>query len=236
MKILFLLAAIFSSALAAPAQETPLDKRAFDAFMNAMRRPPAEWQGKGRRVISNVKTGITTASTIIEFDALGSIRTINRSIQGGQQVNSDTITIGEATFVRRNEGPWERKPRAVPTLAKSPFPPFERNEADGRFSSSPPSNVTAEYGVSSDVYKGSAVTIVMRRETSKVLNKSGEVFADLEKRIKYWLASNGRLLKIEQWDLNRAEGGDHRSYVSYEWELDPTIVIREPETAVIKAK
>ena len=204
--------------------------------MSSSRRPPSEWQGKARRITSRTESGISTADQIAEYDASGSVRVVNRSLQRGQPVNSEMIAIGDNSFVRRNDGPWERKPRTPNRNVDPPVAPFESLENSYRFMLPNQPGVASEFALSSGTYKGRDMTVVLRVERSKRVDPAGGREVSVEIRIKYWLDNSKRLVRSEQWDIQIVDGKKHKSYVSLEWEADPSITIKEPAGASSKPR
>lgn len=148
----------------------------------------------------------STKSLIWEAVSLDRRRTVETENSGGQMSTLETIEIGDEMYQRKNNGDWIKQ--------------------DWYFRHGLTENHT-ELLDSSEYWQ----------ETSAISNKKAKVFGASTKTIKndvfgykqerYWIAKNGRILKIEtiygQLDPRNIT---RRKVLEYEY--DPTITIKAP--------
>ncbi len=205
----------------------------FDRGMQGFSRPPAEWQGKARRItksiVSNYGEGkpLGRVSEIREFDTVGSSRHLTIVDSPYQKSEQESISVGHDTFVRWNRGAWQRKDREHYGLAIPPAAPFEttRTGPPGTFRFLRP-EATFEFKVGTAVFKGEVLLIYVRTIFSSNPGKEPGTVFELEQTNRYWLADSGRLVKLEDVQINRKTGAGTQSI--QEWELDPSIRIEAP--------
>ena len=201
--------------------------------MQQFSRPPAEWEGKARRIrkshVSNYGDGKTLGrvSEILEFDAAGSFRrhiTVDSPYQKSVQ---EIIAIGNFTFTRMDGRPWLRKDRELFGLAVPSGAPFEtrRTGPAGTFKYYKP-GAAFEFKLGSGIFKGENLRVYIRTVMFSSPGNGPGTVIEQEQTNRYWLADSGRMVKYEDVKINRGSGAG--THLTEEWELDPSIQIEAP--------
>ena len=205
----------------------------FDWGMQRFGRPPAEWQGKARRIrkshVSNYGDGkpLGRVSEILEFDAAGSFRRLITVDSPYQKSVQEIISVGNFTFTRMDSKPWQRKDRELFGLAVPPGAPFEtrRTGPAGTFKYYKP-GAAFEFKLGTGVYKWASVRIYIRTVVFSSPGKEPGTMIEQEQTNRYWLEDTGRMVKYEDVKINRKTGAG--THLTEEWELDPSIRIEAP--------
>jgi hypothetical protein len=233
MRSLICLTLLVFGAAIAPAQEKVIDQTAFDAVVKAGGRHTQKWAGKMYRMtVSTSATMIDrpeldhSAKMIFEYGLNGDFRNSSSSATGGKATTTESISVGNWIYSRKDSQPWLRR---------------ERQSGSGSGQSSDKNANTVEYEVLSSVtdYKylgagelrGVPVQIYLRTERTKKVNKSNGVVTDSETARKYWINAESLILKSEFISDNRWSNSRSHNQIVTEWELDPTIVFKEPQIA-----
>ena len=212
----------------ARAQEQVITKSAFEAGLSRYSRPPEEWRGKARRFTRLTTSPMGTLFEIWEYDASGSSKRVWDNRSNGQHVKQQNISVGLISYNKMGDAKWtwkEKEPQKLPAH----IAPFESELASSPFKVAYEPGAEFEFRLSVAQHKGLDVLIYTRIKRSR--HRAGEVgpeAVNIQIINKYWLGTDGRIVKFEQWDNHRKERSATTLYTWSEWELDPKIVIRAP--------
>jgi hypothetical protein len=212
-----------------PAQERIIDQAEFESVVKEGSKHNVRWKGEKYRMTVTTSSKVAgrpqtdySAKMIFEYGAEKQFRTRATSVFGDKPgVSRETLLLDEILYSRSGDEPWTRKDH-VPAEQ-----PAERNET------APPAVVTnTEYRyLGTEQLMNRTTNVYLKSERQTRTDKTTGRSTESDVKVKYWVGSDGTVLKSEYASTNRGAAFTGQTLIVTEWELDPSITFTPPEIA-----
>ncbi len=226
MKLVSTFIVIILGVVSTFAQERVIDKVEFDLALKGTDQHKTKWQGRSYRLSVETSARIDgkpdsdySARMLIEFGPDRNTRSVLISRFGDSSTTQETRSLGDKTYSRTNGGPWvtkERKAASASDRKPDEAGPFVTISADATY-----------FRLGERPFKEAAATVYRKVENTKEVFRSTGVESTSVCTTEYWLV-DGIQRRHDLTCQHRRPTQIANNVVNQSWDLDPTIVIREP--------
>lgn len=228
MKLLITFLLVFCFVAVGSAQERVIDEAEFNSVVAEGGKHQLKWKGEKYRmtVASSAKTDGRPATDwssnmIFEYGPPKVSRSVTTSTFGEKILPAkEFITIGDVLYQRIGSGVWTRPDR---TGASAP----QGSEKAATRAQTLITEVEYKY-LGTENLAGTTVQVYLKTERGTSTMENGDK-AEIRRTGKYWIGSDGLIMKSEHATEARGTTQTFRSSVISQYELDPTISIAAPK-------